>query len=236
MPVPGLGYKANMEGERQTTEGVPADSTALASSFGATVLRVAWLAILLGLAMEVLLLLVTVVGFGTIPGLGPAVANLVRQVCWSTIVCVGLALGTVISQARVPLMGLLGLFAAPLAFIVSRSLHQVTIQTLDVADAASGSSSLYLIALLKGVEYMCLGMGLGWVGRRPWGGAVAHAAVGLAAGIFFGGAIVVLTDQTAPEPLATADLLSRALNEVIFPVGCSLLLFSAEALGKRLAG
>ena len=51
-------------------------------------LPVAWLAILLGFAMETLLLLITA-GFGIFPGLKPVAADLVRQVSWSTIVCVG---------------------------------------------------------------------------------------------------------------------------------------------------
>jgi predicted phage tail protein len=58
--------------------------------------------------------------------------------------------------------------------------------------------------------------------------------VGLVVGLLFGGAIVGFTYWTAPEPLATADLFSRGLNEVLFPVGCSLVLYTATALGKRI--
>ena len=58
-------------------------------------------------------------------------------------------------------------------------------------------------------------------------------AVGLAIGVLFGGAIVGLAYSTAPEPLATPDLVSRGVNEILFPVGCALVLFSATAVGKR---
>ena len=71
--------------------------------FGSVLFRVAWLAILLGFAMEALLLLFAA-GFGILPGFKPVAADLVRQVSWSTIVCVGLALGTAVSKARAPLM------------------------------------------------------------------------------------------------------------------------------------
>jgi hypothetical protein len=31
------------------------------------------------------------------------------------------------------------------------------------------------------------------------------------------------------------SLLARGINEVLFPVGCSLVLYASEAVGKRLA-
>ena len=62
----------------------------------------------------------------------------------------------------------------------------------------AGQVSLVLIVLLKGIEYGCLGVTLGWIGRRPWGGALAHVAAGLAVGVVFGGAIVSLTYAAAP--------------------------------------
>ena len=66
------------------------------SNFGATLLRVAWLAILLGLAMEVLLL---VLGgaLGNELGLRPMVADFIRNITWSVFVCVGRAVGTAVA-------------------------------------------------------------------------------------------------------------------------------------------
>jgi hypothetical protein len=79
---------------------------------------VAWLAILLGIAMEGLLLLLGA-GLGESLGQGLIVADLVGNVSWSVFVCVGLAVGTAVANARVPVMGLLGLLAAPSAFEIS---------------------------------------------------------------------------------------------------------------------
>ncbi len=62
---------------------------------------------------------------------------------------------------------------------------------------------------------------------------MAHIATGLAIGIIFGSAIIAYTQATAPVPLGTEDLVSRGINEIIFPVGCSLVLFTATAMGKR---
>ena len=203
-----------------------------AAGLSATLLRAAWLAILLGFVMEALLLLFAA-GFGIFPGIKPIAADLVRQVSWSTFVCVGLALGTAVSNARAPLMGVLGFLAAPLAFTISRSLHQGAVKTLEVAGSGVEAPPVLLLAVLKAVEYACLGLAIGWIGRRVWGGAIAHVATGLLVGLVFGGTIVALTYQMSPEPLATADLVSRGANEILFPVGCSLVLFAATALGGR---
>src|SRR3712207_350431 len=117
--------------EAQRTANAPTGPAGV-PGLGATLLRVAWLAVLLGLGMEILLVLVAV-GFGSLPGVGATVADLVRQVSWSIFVCVGLAVGTAVSKLRAPLMGVLGFFAAPSAFAVARSLHQSAAQALAVS-------------------------------------------------------------------------------------------------------
>jgi hypothetical protein len=77
-----------------------------------------------------------------------------------------------------------------------------------------------------------LGLGIGWVSQRPWGGAAAHLAVGLAVGLVFGGFEIFLASGATPPPPA-ADLFVEGINEVLFPVGCALVLFSATAIGKK---
>ncbi|QIN82339.1 hypothetical protein GBA63_06500 [Rubrobacter tropicus] len=196
-------------------------------------MRVAWLAVALGLAMEGLLLLLAA-GFGEALGLKALVADVIRNVTWSVFVCVGLAVGTTISRIQVPAMGLFGLLAAPLAFEVSRTVHKGTLQALAVSGAEGAAASPVLLAFVKGVEYGCLGLLVGWLGNRSWGGALAHVGVGLAVGLVFGGTILALTLGASPGPVPTADLLSQGLNELLFPVGCSLVLFSAGALGRRM--
>src|ERR687894_451322 len=192
---------------QQNVQASPTTSDGAGGRLGSTLFRAAWLAILLGFAMEALLLLFAA-GFG-------------------------LALGTAVSKARAPLMGLLGLLAAPLAFTVSRSLHQGAVKTLEIAGSGADAPPVLLLAVLKAVEYACLGMAVGWIGRRAWGGLSAHLATGLLVGLVFGGTIVALTYQMSPEPPATTALVSRGANEILFPVGCSLVLLAATAMGEQ---
>jgi len=70
--------------------------------------NVAWLAILLGMAMEALMLAVAA-GFRTAAAPDPFLAELAQKVSWSFLVCVGLALGNAIVRARPAAMGVLGL-------------------------------------------------------------------------------------------------------------------------------
>jgi hypothetical protein len=224
-----------MEDERQNPAATPASTTEAAPRISTTVLHVAWLAILLGLGMEAVLLLLSA-GFGVFPSLKSIVADFVRQGSWSLVVCVGLALGTAASKLRAQLMGLLGLFAAPLAFGAARVLHDGTKKALEIAGSTPSVGFFILpLALLKGVEYGCLGIAIGSIGQRAWGGVVAHIAVGSVVGLLFGGLTLALTYWGTPSPLSTAEFISLGLNEMLFPVGCSLVLYSAETLGKRAA-
>ena len=68
--------------------------------------------------------------------------------------------------------------------------------------------------------------------QRRWGGALAHLAVGLSVGLGFGGSEIAYATGGTFQ-LSTADFLSEGVNEILFPAGCSLVLFAATALGKK---
>jgi hypothetical protein len=201
---------------------------------GAVLLRVAWLAILLGLVIEIVLLLIAA-GYGRFRSLKPFAADLAQKISWSEIVCLGLAVGSTAAKSRGLLMGLLGLVSAPAAFFIARAVHKGAMQVVAISGDAAAGPSPVLVAIIKGLEYGFLGFALHWIQQRPWGGASAHAGLGLLAGMVFGGAILGLIIQAAPGPLPPAVLVSRAANEFIFPVGCAVVIYVSDIIGKRMA-
>ncbi|MGH9800378.1 MAG: hypothetical protein ACRD82_08445, partial [Blastocatellia bacterium] len=205
-------------------------------SLSRTLLHVAWMAILLGLIVEALILIV-VASFGSLIAGKPVLADLVQKVSWSVIVCMGLALARGATRlfaatAQTALVGLAGLLTAPAAFAIARSLHEGVQEALFIKVFQGGGGSPVMLALIKGIEYGCLGALLVWVGGKIWGKAMAHAGVGLVIGVIFGAVLIVAMAWGAKSPMSLGAMISRAINEVINPVGCSLTLYSAEILGR----
>jgi len=194
-----------------------------------TLLRVAWLAIVLGLLLQLTLLLVAA-GVGTVAGPPLLFAETCRTICWSLLVCVGVALGRVAAKARIPLEGITGLLAAPLALTAANTLQKGVAEALNAAGTPAGPAPLWVLAI-KATEYACLGLVLGWIGRRPWASAQWYATAGLVTGIIFGGAFLAVVVQSAPTALSLPSLLAKGVNELLFPVGCALVVFIAEVLG-----
>jgi hypothetical protein len=198
-----------------------------------TILKAAWLAVALGIALEGLILGSVVLAGGTLAA-QPFTADLVQKVSWSFIVCVALAVARAASKANGVLMGVAGLLAAPAGFAIARGLHKGASHALGLVAAAAPGPPPLLVAGIKGLQYAVLGLAITWIARQAWGGVAAHAGVGLAAGLLFGGPLLVLTFQAIPS-LTAAAILARTVNEVFFPVGCALVLYASDTLGKRLA-
>ena len=202
---------------------------AAASNVWAKVITVAWMSIFLGVGIEFLLLAALALT-AKVPSVGAVVADTAQKVSWAVFVCVGLALGNAALKARPAVMGILGLISAPLGFATARSVHKGALQALGLSSVAGGASPL-LIGLLKGLEYGALGLVVGKLGRQGKG-LGAYVTAGAVAGLTFGILIVVLLTRAAPAAGAAA-ILPRAINEILFPMGCALVLYAAEALTKR---
>jgi hypothetical protein len=198
----------------------------------ATLLRVAWLAIVLGLLLQLVQLLVAT-GSGTAINPRPVLAEALKTVSWSLLVCVGVALGRVAAKGRLPLEGLTGLLAAPLALTAANAIQKGVAEAVNAASVPAGPAPLWVLAI-KATEYACLGLALEWIGRRAWGSALGHMAVGLMVGVVFGGLFLAVVIQSAPTPLSTPSLVAKGLNELLFPVGCALVVFIAEVLRTHL--
>jgi hypothetical protein len=194
----------------------------------AKILRVAWMSVLLGIGLEVVLVL-AVLGFGGSITAVTVAADLGQKVSWSILVCIGLAFGSTAARARPRAMGLAGLAAAPIAFHGARAVHHGLSQALQAAGTI-GVPPLALLTLTKTAQYAILGAVLGWMKDRR-ASLGAHAGAGLAAGVIFGGAAVAIA---APPGAPAAAIVPKMINEILFPVGCSLILYASDTLAERM--
>uniref|UniRef100_A0A831TIZ5 Uncharacterized protein n=1 Tax=Thermorudis peleae TaxID=1382356 RepID=A0A831TIZ5_9BACT len=217
-----------------TNGGHPAATAkAPALDLRALLLHVAWLSILLGLTMEVILL-VLAAAFGEGTTARSFAVKLVQQIAWSFFVCTGLAVGLAVAKTGIPAGKFTGFFIAPAAFAVARTLHKSVAQALAIASAVPATPSPFLLAAVKGIEYGILGLAIARIQKWEHGRISHYVATGFLVGLVFGGFVLVLILQTA-EGMSAIDLFTRGVNELVFPVGCSVVVYAAEALGRRAA-
>lgn len=220
----------------------PADSNpapAAEDRLGPTLMRVAWLSILLGIGIQ-LAMLVTFLLLGKDTSWGSQLADAAKSVSWATLVCVGVAVGRAIPGARVAGMGLMGLLSGPIAFNVARAVHRGVGESLKVAPAAAPVlvPDPLVMGLVKGLEYGFLGALLGAVSRRSGGRLAPHVFSGLAVGAVFGGLVFALTNSVSVKATGAALGLDKGLpifiNETLFPMGCAIVLYSTDLIRRRM--
>lgn len=196
------------------------------------IVRVAWLGIVVGLAVEALQLGVLLVD--SAPDAVRVALDLVQKVSWSALVCTGLALGlTAAPDARVA-GGLAGLLSAPLAFAVARALHAAAARTLGVDLPAAGAAVLAAIAAVKALEYGFLGFVLGGLETRQPVEVSRYLGVGALVGVVFGAVVVGIQHLAAPMPPPALVTAGRVVNELVFPMGCALAVYGSREVGRRL--
>ena len=197
------------------------------------VFHTSWMAILLGIFIEVVLIIVATFG-GTFGDVRSFVADLFQKVSWGFLVCVALILATATARFRVPAMSIAGFLAAPAAVIIARAIHFGARYALGLPEVASGGPSPLVIAAIKSIEYAFLGATLAFIARYAWGRVLTHIAVGLFFGIVFGGMLLALSVKTAATIIPALELIARGLNELIFPMGCALITFAGQFFGRLL--
>lgn len=186
-------------------------------------LKGAWLGVILGLLIEGVLLAIQFFQ-GQLPEPLRIAADTVQKVSWSSLICAALAAGQAISRNAAGLAGLAGLVAAPIAFLLARSLHKATLELLggDVA----GTPVPWAPAVIKGVEYALLGMAIMWLSKRE-AGWKAYTLLGAVVGTV----TFALTVWLLP---AGGSLVQRAIVEIVHPVGCVLAVFMTMQFSRRM--
>jgi hypothetical protein len=185
-------------------------------------LHAAWLAILLGVIMELAAWII-----GHYPSQRLFLDDLVEKVSWSFVVCCTLTAAAGIANSRAAWMGFTGLLAAPAAFVLAQSLNNL------INLNAEHPPLIITVLLLKGIEYGVLGSSIGSLSRFS-GGLKSYLLIGFLTGLIFGSAVTGATYfLSAAHPLAP-KLVSLAANELLFPIGCTLVLFISNASGQKM--
>ncbi len=220
----------------------PAASTTVVAEddgadFAARALRrlatVAWLAILLGLGIQGLIVAAKTF-FGTAPGASQAVVDFAHGITWSFFVCAGIGLGTTLARARSAIGGMIGAVSAPVSMGLAKGSQKVMGSAMGLADKPAILSFL-TVGSLRALEYGFLGWMLARLASRNESRASRFIATGATAGLVFGGGITYLTIQAAGANggMAAAQMITTALNEMVFPIGCSFVVWIALTLGQH---
>lgn len=193
---------------------------------------VALLSVILGLAVQSAVLGIKLAGRP--PGTD-LVVDLASGIAWSLLVCTGLAIGLTIAKGRPLLTGTLAFCFAPAALATAKASQKVLTDWLDAAERQA-VLGIGTVSLLRAAEYALLGWLLARLvvrdEDRPW----SYLGAGCAAGLIFGGAITGLTWRAASHggaPLAAPVLGATVINEMVFPVGCALVIFFGQFVGHH---
>lgn len=188
-----------------------------------------WMAIALGLALQVLVLAAKL-GVGAKVAGAQAFVDIAGGVTWSLIVCAGVAIGAVAARNASAAMGALGLICAPLAFAAAKGVQR-GLQWVAGQPAEKIGALVLQTGLAKTAEYALLGFMLGRLIHTERSTPGNHAMLGLAFGIAFAAIILALNYVHGPVP--TPKAVGVTLNELVFPIGCSMVIYWVAKLTDR---
>jgi hypothetical protein len=199
------------------------------------VATVALLALTLGFVMQGVILAAKLAGGVPFPGLRLLV-DLAQGVTWSFLVCAGVAIGAALAKGRAALAGLIAGLFTPLALAAAKSSQKVMGALINASDAPA-LLSLATLSVIKAIEYGILGWVLAVLVQKSEARPAPYVAAGAAVGLVFGGSIVVLNRQVALAAGTQLDgsaLAVSIINEVLFPIGCSMVIFAGVWVGRNL--
>lgn len=197
-------------------------------------LHVAWMSIALGVVLQLLVLLVQQAWPAS------ALAELTGKITWSVVVCSAIAVGTAAGKAAPAAAGVLGLLGAPAAINLAWTTQKAVAAAIVTAPATAAATFTVLpapggveLTIAKAVQYALFGFFIAKVNARPRASLGLHAAVGFTAGLLLTVYVLVRTLSVAsPGSDHLAILMARLINELAFPIGCSVVVWGATALAK----
>lgn len=143
--------------------------------------------------------------------------GLIKKIAWTLPLCVVLAL--VLQRSWV--MGVAGLFTAPLATLFSSILDsQLRELWLNVTSDALSWASLQNAAF-RGLEYGVLGALIGFLTQQKQNSLGNHIYVGTLVGFIFGGFVIYTKFQPGFDVI---DVILQNVSKFLFPVDCAMIL------------
>lgn len=194
----------------------------------ARMLTIAWLAVILALIVQVLIV-VAKLGVGApFPGLR-WLPDVLGGIAWALIVCAGVGLGVAAGEGRKAVMGVLGLISAPLGFLAAKSIQRAVGALLE-APVDTITPLFYATVAVRALQYAVLGAALGWLLSRKDARLMSFALAGFLTGLVFGG-LTLWLNLTIGQP-KLPQLAALVVNEFLFPVGCAVVIYLASRAGK----
>lgn len=216
--------KSTQTGKHPTIQ--PSGNTSsIINKLGPALFRAAWLAVLLGISLQLILTVISVIG-GKEPKTNTLIVETANKISWSLVTCVGLALGMLLARMNLSMVGFAGFLAASLSFTIARAVQMGLNEALSIA--TPGGPFPYTVALIKGAEYAILGIALGWIAKKKAGSVLVMIAAGLTIAVIFSNILMAVAVATAKQPIPSIDVVLRYLNEAIFPVGCTSVIIATK--------
>lgn len=197
-------------------------------------------AVLLGFTMQGIVLfgkLAVGAASGTpapVSGLRVAV-DLAQGVSWSLLVCTGVGIATLVLKTRVALAGLISLVCAPLAIALAKSAQKIMASVVGAANQPA-VLTIGTISLIKAIEYGVLGWLLARLVKAGIERPAPFVMSGAAVGAVFGGTITALglqVSESKGHPQTPVDIAATALNEMLFPIGCAIVIFVGQIVARH---
>ncbi len=192
--------------------------------------------IILGFTLQLITLAAKMLGGMEFPGVAFTL-DIFGSVTWSILVCVGIGLGTIVMRSGVALAGIFGAVFAPIALVAAKSVQKGVALLLGMpVEGLTGA--VIVLGLIKAAEYGFLGAMLAVLMKRDDHQFKRYVLLGLGTGIVFGSALVFASLRMAASsgaPLTTAQIAGKTVNEVLFPVGCAIVIYVIQIMSSHIA-
>jgi hypothetical protein len=218
-----------------TTVTIPAAETEAARLAMKRILTAAWLAVIAGVAAQMVVVAVRAWFGGAVQAAGFA-AELAQGVSWSVMVCAAIAVGTLAAKSRAAMAGWIGLFAGPLAWAAAKGV-QKGVQALAGVPQDQLTPLFWGVCGWKGLEYALLGYGLATLVANATRRASSYVVFGAMVGLLSACIVIALNLNNA---IATATAIpapkmaSLFANEVFFATACCIVIYAAQVLTRSI--